>query len=209
MQGFKFIDVKQHSREWESWRRRGLDKSDMAALMECSPFDNDTLSELIEEKVTGIPRKEETFAMRQGKSKEYDARRLFVDQTGHDDLRPVCLESLQHPWQRCSLDGFAFRLGGGHIIAEMHYARKPWHEMAIKGLIPPHYRWELNHICLVANVSRVFYVSYNDSRPFADHKMAVVRFNAQADELAALLEKEKAVSAEIERRIRERRKVAG
>ena len=100
----KIVNLSQREDDWLDWRRQGITATDAAILLNLSPYK--TRWRLWAEK-TGYAREVDLSLnpmVRQGVENEDIARRAFEEK--HDDmLLPVCVESLEYPLMRASLDG--------------------------------------------------------------------------------------------------------
>lgn len=189
-QSFRFIDLEQGTPAWLSWRNGGLGGSDAGAIWaehigkpEQWPYC--TAEDIYVEKTVGGPR-EQTFAMRRGSRLEPIARDLFTAKTGIP-AKPVCVEHVDQPWLRASLDGWHW--GKAKTVLEIKAPNINDHDWACEGLVPPKYRPQLGHECLVTGADRVLYCSYSEHSKCPEaKKLAIVGFTPAADFLGELLE---------------------
>ena len=100
----KIVNLSQREEDWLDWRRQGVTATDAAILLNRSPYK--TRWRLWAEK-TGYAREVDLSLnplVRRGIENEDAARRAFEEK--YDDmLLPACVESVQYPLMRASLDG--------------------------------------------------------------------------------------------------------
>lgn len=196
---FRFVDFEQGSYEWKKWRRDGIGASDAGCIWshhvgepELWPYG--TLDELIREKTRGVQR-EQTYAMRRGNRLEPIARDLFTRRTGIP-VRPVCVQSIELPWLRASLDGWRWK---GQVVLEIKAPKIDDHLFALEGLVPPKYRPQIIHQCLATGADEVFYFSYSEHSSVSEKdQTALVPYAPTAEELGELLEAEEAFWKRVE-----------
>ena len=189
---FRFVELQQGTPAWRAWRQEGVGASDAASIMGVSPYA--TLAQVFAEKMVHQERPQ-TFAMRRGNRLEPVAREMFTRQTGIP-VRPVCVENLQYPWLRASLDGWRSK---GAVILEIKAPNIGDHGYACEGLVPVHYRPQLVHQCLATGADEVFYASYSEhSAVPAEKRLCIVRYVPTAEELGTLLDLEEKFWAEVE-----------
>jgi len=104
---YKKIDLVQGTPEWLAWRK-GEDGTAITAtaasvLMGLYPYG--TVFELWQEKICSVPLEYKTNAHTEhGSNTEEEARQEFIKATGLEMI-PVCVESVDYPFLRASLDG--------------------------------------------------------------------------------------------------------
>ncbi|HAS6975735.1 TPA: endonuclease [Vibrio parahaemolyticus] len=100
----KIVNLSQRSEQWLEWRKGGITATDACILLNRSPYKTEW--RLWAEK-TGYAREVDLSLnplVRQGVENEDKARRAFEEKY-NDILLPVCVESVQYPLFRASLDG--------------------------------------------------------------------------------------------------------
>lgn len=150
MAGFDIIALEQGSREWHRWRLGGLGASDAPVVMRDSP--HRTIADLRRERLPSpgrnSPGRRPNRAMIRGNLLEPTAREAYCRRKGITVV-PLCLQSREHPWMRCSLDGIcldtmqaveikcgsqAYRRAAHHGAAPRAYVAQLQHTMAVAGL---------------------------------------------------------------------------
>lgn len=155
----RIVNTKQGSKEWRTWRGKGLGASDAPAVMGDSPWTS--RFELWLEK-TGLgtrpPANEyQIAAMRRGNELEPVARSLFEKKMGK--LFPsVSGEHSDYPFMRASLDGYNEEL---NAMLEIKAPNKIDHAKALAGKVPDKYVAQLQMQFLVSGSEKAFYVSYD------------------------------------------------
>jgi putative phage-type endonuclease len=130
--------------QWHVWRRAGIGGSDAPAIMGVSPYS--TPFQKWEEKVFDKSKKD-NWAMRGGRLHEEEARCEYESMTGIA-MFPRNVESTEINWLHASLDGIDNK---GKRIVEIKRAGEEDHEMALKGIVPPKYIPQCQHIFKTTN----------------------------------------------------------
>ncbi len=149
----KTISLVQGSEEWHEYRRTHIGSSDANIIM---GFGYTDLEGLYNQKVYDM-KVEDNWAMRRGREYEPIIRELFEKETGYI-VFPQVIEHEDYSWMSASFDGLSLC---GRYACELKYNGKETHEMALKGLIPPKHYAQLQHQMFVANISFMYYVSYD------------------------------------------------
>lgn len=161
----KVVNTKQGSKEWRTWRGKGLGASDAPAVMGASPWTS--RFELWLEK-TGLgtrpPANEyQLAAMRRGNELEPVARDLFEKKVGK--LFPsISGEHDEHPYLRASLDGYNEETNS---MLEIKCPSKVDHTKALDGKVPDKYVAQLQMQFLVCGATKAYYVSYDGLQSLA------------------------------------------
>ncbi len=158
----RIVNLSQQTDSWLLWRQRGLGASDSCIIVHGSHFGKSKMS-LWQEKVGIEKTKARNWAMTEGINSEQETREWFQSVTGLT-ATPLCAMHDEHDWLKASLDGWC---EAAQMPVEIKYARKEWHEDALRGEIPETYRPQLHHQMLVTGASSSFYVSFNPRYPIA------------------------------------------
>jgi putative phage-type endonuclease len=155
----KIVTLEQNSRDWKTWRNKGLGASTAATVLGISPWS--TPFELWLE-LTGLceraPSNEYAIAaMRRGHELEPVARARFERQIGKA-FPPLCAENDEHSFIKASLDGYNAQ---ENAILEIKCPGKVDHAKALKGQIPDKYYAQVQHQLLVTGASLCYYYSYD------------------------------------------------
>lgn len=144
----------QGSIEWHMIRKQYIGASDAPVIMGVSPWS--TPYELWKQKVSPICiDKEETEAMRWGKSKEEEARLIFERETGIY-VFPMTAFSIEHDWMMSSLDGINME---STVIVEIKCPGREDQERAMEGHVPDKYYAQLQHQIETVRPDQTFYMS--------------------------------------------------
>lgn len=177
------------SKEWLDRRRNFICASDAPIIMGHSPWK--TPEGLMEEKLKGIftPTNAQ---MQRGVDLEPEARRLFVEITGHF----VSPEWRVHPdivWMAATFDG----IDSEGVIVEIKCPGKKDHATSSQGKVPDKYIAQLQHQMYVAQQGRCYYLSYKPEDKCPYH---LVRVCADRDFQKDMLEKENEFWQELKKR---------
>ena len=124
-----------------------------------------------------------TWQMRRGHDLEAKARECLESQVNMK-FRPIVIESLEHPFISCSLDGIS---DDGRVICEIKCPNKNTHEEAIEGNIPVYYNIQIQHALMVSGADYCWYFSY---RPEHDTPTALVKIQPNPELILEILAKE-------------------
>tara|TARA_R110000868_G_scaffold136519_2_gene349505 strand:- start:3923 stop:4615 length:693 start_codon:yes stop_codon:yes gene_type:complete len=98
--------------------------------------------------------------MERGVALESDALDQFI--TDFDmHMTPCCVESEEYTFLGASLDGIS---DCGKFLVEIKCNGKKNHDLALKGIIPPHYFGQIQHQLLVTNAEKGYYYSYDGEK---------------------------------------------
>lgn len=175
----KVVDLIQGTHEWFVWRQQGIGGSDIAAILGIVPTCMDrpyvTPNELLAEKC-GAHDRDESFAMRRGRRLEPVAR-VWYEKIFSVSAKPICVEHEEISWIRASLDGFA-----NDRILEIKAPKAIDHDFALNGLVPPHYRPQLQWEMLACGAYICDYFSYNPSKGYVgNNQWACVEYFADEE----------------------------
>lgn len=144
--------------EWLDWRLYGIGGSDAPAIMLRCPWDTPLTK--WEEKTKRREGKAPNWAQKKGIELEPKARADYELKTGIE-MTPICGEHEEYPFIRVSLDG---RNVKKRRAVEIKFAGKDDHQMALDGVIPEKYQWQLHHALFVTGDDVIDYYSYNQER---------------------------------------------
>lgn len=170
---FAIVDLAQGSVDWLRWRHDGIGASDAPALMGQNPWRSPQA--LFAEKVAppryGIARPKRTAPVvadlfgaapiREETGLEAQARRLYRQQHG-SAVAPLCLVSIDRPWQRASLDGID--LAEGRLL-EIKCGSATYADVARSGRVPGHYVGQLQQTLAVTGLDSIDFWVWLPGRP--------------------------------------------
>lgn len=134
----------QRSEEWLSYRKEGIGSSDIVAIMGLNPWKKPL--DVYNEKHGFAGINHTNKAMQRGILNENDAL-LKVSHTLGVELSPCCVEDMERPWMRASLDGYNAAANilveiktpteknfniQCMIVDEMHYCQVQWQLLITK-----------------------------------------------------------------------------
>lgn len=161
----RLINLEQGTYEWLEWRMGGLGASDAPVVMGVSPY---STSRTLWERFLGIrPAQSDNPGMSRGRRLEPVARDLFMQEMGIDDIMVFCLEHLELPFLRASLDGFSFSLDAAQ---EIKCPCQEDHDIAKAGNVPAKYHWQVVQQSFLMGGKDVYYISYrpeDEEQPLA------------------------------------------
>lgn len=182
----KIVRLQQGTDAWLQWRLQGIGGSDIAAILDVSPYEDATRANVLAEKVSGQA-KPATFAMKRGVRLESGARRMF-EARFRCQCPPVCVEQDDEPWIRASLDG----LMQNGVVPQLLEIKAPnWqtHDRLLSGLVPDHFTAQVQWQLLATGADLCHLVSITEHRLFGpESKLAHVVIEADAEKQAELLE---------------------
>ena len=145
----------QGSKEWHTWRTKGIGASDTPIILGISPYKKPY--QLWEEKVGRRKDDSQTYATTKGNLMEGIAREHYELYTG---IKMVP-KSFTHPVYknyRCSLDGWNEVL---KIVLEIKCPGKKAHDQALGGEVPKHYWYQMQHQLFVTGANTGHYWSFD------------------------------------------------
>jgi putative phage-type endonuclease len=148
------VDLAQGTRDWHYWRKEGIGASDAASIMGENPFKS--LSAVLAEKLANVVVRAQNARMALGVALEPNARRDYCEMF-EVDVEPVCVQSVEHPWMRASLDGLSS--DGGKVV-EIKCGRAAYWLTAKRGKPPAYYVAQLQHILAVTGLPRIDFVCH-------------------------------------------------
>ncbi len=155
----KVIEAFASRADWLNWRKTGIGSSDVAAVLNISPYKK--RHELFREKITNELSPEiNNPAMDLGNQLEPIAREKFAsfynfEFNADETFSPVNLQHDELPYMLASLDGLS---GDGLTLIEIKYQGDEMHE---SGVIRPHYMAQMQHQFAVSFARQGYFVSIN------------------------------------------------
>ncbi|PKN21835.1 MAG: hypothetical protein CVU65_16120 [Deltaproteobacteria bacterium HGW-Deltaproteobacteria-22] len=151
------LDLIQNTPEWEDWRFAGIGASDAPSIMGENNFKSS--GKLLYEKLNRInPPLNEKMVL--GSRLEGTAREKYAQKYGVE-LAPLCVQSVEYPWLRASLD--AITPSRDHLVeikcGESAYAQ------AKKGKVPDYYFGQLQHQLQLTGLQEIHYWCYLPDQP--------------------------------------------
>ncbi|MFA5519016.1 MAG: YqaJ viral recombinase family protein [Spirochaetota bacterium] len=156
---YQIVDVEQGTSCWHKWRDGGLGASDAPAIMGENPWKSRDM--LMSEKL-GAVRPFPNQAMKRGSALEPEARMCYERVKGIT-FRPLCVESVERPWMRASLDGLSIN---GQCVVEIKCGTSVYKYTAKNQKPPRYYIGQLQHILAITGLTEVdFWCYLPEERP--------------------------------------------
>lgn len=179
---YKIIELEQGTNEWHTFRSSHIGASDAPIISGVSPWT--TRLELFLMKTGFLDNPVITSKMQRGHDLEPEARHLLIQQT-NTVYSPVVLESLEHNFISCSLDG----LSNDRVsICEIKCPNAKTHQDAIDGLTPDYYYIQMQHALMVTGAAYCWYFSYRPEHK--TQKTAMIKILPNTDLMADLIQDE-------------------
>lgn len=148
------VDLGQGTSAWHAWRKQGIGASDAASIMGENPFKS--LSAVLAEKLADAVENVDKPCVALGVALEPNARRDYCRSYGAV-VEPACVQSIQHPWMRASLDGLS---SDGQSVLEIKCGRAAYWTTAKMRKPPAYYVGQLQHILAVTGLPRIDFVCH-------------------------------------------------
>lgn len=148
--------MEQGTEQWLEWRRQGIGGSEIAAIFGVCPYN--TAYGVWAEKVGLRDGFKGNFATEAGKELEGRARARY-ELINLEDMPPALAIHPEHSQLRVSLDGIR---SDNNLVLEIKCPGRPAHEMALKGEIPEHYKYQCQYQLAVTGADLGHYFSYHD-----------------------------------------------
>ena len=174
---YKLVELDQKSDAWKQWRATGIGASDAPIILDLSPhMKPHTLWEIKCGLRQGKPFS--SFVEERAQNVE-NAARAYVEMEIGKNYPPVCMEDVERPWMKASLDGFCQELNS---LLEAKWVASGKET----GLIVAHHWIQLQHQMAVSGCDDAIYVRSNDGVRFFP---VIVKRND--DYIAMMIEEEK------------------
>lgn len=167
---YRVITLDQKSDDWKAWRRDGIGASDAPIILDLSPYMKPR--RLWEIKMGLAPDNTMNAFVEERAQKVENAARAWLELEFGGDFPPVCLESVEHPFIKASLDGWNKRDG---VAMEAKYVGAGKET----GKIPAHHWIQMQHQMFVADLPDIVYLRSSNGINF--HHMIVSRDKAYID----------------------------
>ncbi len=150
----KYIEItlEQGSSAWLAWRNEGIGASDASTIMGENRFKS--REKLLHEKIHQI-NELTNAAMMEGTRLEPQARVAYEKSVGFN-VEPLCIESLEYPLLKASLDGISQKRDS---LVEIKCGKRAMRE-ALRGIIPKYYYGQLQHQLMVSGLEKINYWCY-------------------------------------------------
>lgn len=152
----KIITLDQRSPAWHEYRKHGLGSSDISSIMGLNPYKS--AIDVYNEKHNGGSSYTNS-AMQRGVKYETEAL-SWASNMLKQDLLPLCIENIEHPWMRASLDGYSKE---GNFIVEIKVPTEKNFETQCREIDPMHHcqvQWQL----LVSGCDHAYLTVYSPER---------------------------------------------
>ena len=165
----KIVELEQGTNNWKTWRNQKITATDVAVILDMSPWGKTPL-QLWKEK-TGFELPETAnSAMSFGLSKEEEIREHAAAEYG-TKFMPVCIEHRTNSWAAASLDGYSEEK---NMILEIKTCNFLDHITAINKKIPKKYYPQIQWQIYCSGLDSAIYASF--------HKDDIVYVEVEKDE---------------------------
>lgn len=152
------MNLEQGSNEWLEWRQKGIGASDAPSIMGEST--RKSADELLRQKRGPAIDYGLNAATARGLILEPEAREHYILKTGIK-MEPACLQSVQYPWLRASVDGLSTC---GDYVVEIKCGKSIYAETSQIRRVPGHYYSQLQHILAVTGLDAIDFWCYQPKR---------------------------------------------
>ena len=149
---YKEINLEQGSDAWFNWRNDGIGASDASTIMGENRFKS--ADKLLHEKIYRINESQNT-AMIEGTRLEPEARKAY-QKKANINVAPLCIESIDYPWLRASLDGISTKRDS---LVEIKCGKSSMRK-AQEGYIPDYYYGQIQHQLMITGLEEIDYWCY-------------------------------------------------
>lgn len=166
---YQIIALVEQSAAWWEWRRGGIGSADAATILGAKP--SKSPERLLLEKQQPPQAAGQSFARARSAELERAARARYCSAVGVT-VEPTCVQSLDRPWQRASLDGLS---ADGERAVEIKCGRAAYQSALARGRPPRHHTPQLQHLLAVTGLPVIDYWCYRPS-------LAPLRLEVRRDE---------------------------
>ncbi|WCA22523.1 lambda-exonuclease family protein [Candidatus Phytoplasma oryzae] len=150
-----YLKLEQNSHNWHQHRKKYINASEVATIMELNPFDNK--KSLLKRKLFG-DKIEDNLAMKHGRNLEPEARNFFNEINKTNFTPIVCVKD----FLSASLDGWHENSGTIlEIKCPFSYKSVTWKKFFINNEIPIFYYAQLQAQLYCSNAKKAFFLVYH------------------------------------------------
>lgn len=148
---YQIIALVERTAAWWDWRRGGVGSSDAATIL--GENNSKSVERLLLEKQQPPKECARLFEQARSAARERQARSQYCLAVAVT-VAPACVQSIERPWQRASLDGLS---ADGERIVEIKCGRSTYHKTAAHRRPPRHHFPQLQHILAVTGAPVIDY----------------------------------------------------
>lgn len=156
---YQILALAERSPAWWEWRRSGIGSSDAATLLGEHP--KQSVERLLLDKQRPPQPNARHFEQARSAVRERQARALYCAAVGMT-VAPACIQSLDRPWQRASLDGLS---ADGERAVEIKCGQSAFHHAAARRRPARHHVPQLQHILAITGLPVIDYWCYSPPHP--------------------------------------------
>lgn len=156
---FERLALVERTAAWWEWRQHGVGSSDAPTIIGAKPAKS--LERLRFEKLHPPKESGRNFLRAQGAALERAARAQYCIVAGVT-VEPACVQSIERPWQRASLDGIS---ANGERVVEIKCGRAAYQRASARRRPPRHHLAQLQHILAVTGLPVIDYWCYCPPHP--------------------------------------------
>jgi putative phage-type endonuclease len=177
-QSYERLRLVERTPEWWEWRRSGITSSDAAAILG-DKFAPSPERLLLEKQQQAPKRSARYFEQARSATRERHARDHYCRTVGIT-VAAACVQNMQRPWQRASLDGLS--ADGAHAV-EIKCGQSTYAAAAARQQPARRHYPQLQHILAVTGLQAIDYYCYCPPHP--PLRLAVARDEAFVQRLIA------------------------
>lgn len=151
------IDLEQGTQDWLDFRKNYIGASEAPIVMGVNPWTTPNM--LWRTRLGLLQKPNPNDAMLRGNRLEPIARDKFIEETGIQ-VKPKVLVNDSYNWLLASYDGIS---NDNKYAVEIKCPGRTDHECAMDGVIPEKYIPQLAQQMLIADLSSIFYFSFNET----------------------------------------------
>jgi putative phage-type endonuclease len=182
---FRINEIQQDTQAWHDWRRKGIGATE-AGKVRTGRKGAQTLLRVKTGKEE--ERDFQSAAMVRGKVLEAEARAAYEKEVGIT-VKPACVENINYPWLRASLDGIS---NDEKVIVEIKCGKRIYNSVKSNGKVPPEYVAQTQHILAATGLESLDFWCYEPG--LSGIRIQVIR---NKEYIAELFKKEQSFWAKV------------
>lgn len=178
MRTYSIVNLRQNSPEWHEWRQGGIGCSEAPYI--ARGRESKSWARLLSQKCGEAECFSGNEAMERGLELEPKARSRFQRKVGIK-MNPACLQSNEHEWLQCSVDGLS---DDGNRVLEIKCGEGIYHRVSQAKTFPKDLFAQLQHILAVTDLPVIDFFCYWPG--LKDIHLKIARHDAWIDDLISV-----------------------